>query len=108
MFWGTQLKQGQTHKLTATDGLVVHLSNVALADAENKVQVYAKVNGKEFILANLEKGKVSTPPHPRLNKPSSTCTSESTSRSSSAPRARAPCTFQATSSPKKRTMASWF
>lgn len=38
---------------------VVHVSNAALgANAEGKVQLYAKVENKEFVLANFEKGKV--------------------------------------------------
>jgi len=38
MFWGTQLKQGQPHKLSAEEGVtVIHVSNAALAEGEAKV-----------------------------------------------------------------------
>jgi hypothetical protein len=60
MFWGTIVKQGENYRLASlADGEVVHLSNCALGTtSEGKIQLFAKVNGKEFILAYFEKNKV--------------------------------------------------
>lgn len=63
MFWGVILKQGANHKLTDGEVDVVHVSNAALGQAaEGRVQLYAKVDSKEFVLANFEKGKVEQTP----------------------------------------------
>lgn len=61
MFWGVILRQGQNHKLSEAD--VIHVSNAALgANAEGRVTLYAKVEGKEFTIGNFEKGRTEQTP----------------------------------------------
>jgi hypothetical protein len=62
MFWGSVLKQGQNYKLGKSEKLVsplLHISNATLTKGEDKkdIQVFTKVEDKEFVIARLEKGK---------------------------------------------------
>ena len=61
MFWGAVVKQNQNYKLGKSEELaspIIHLSNIITVGGSGKTTVYAKVNGKDFVIGQLEANKV--------------------------------------------------
>lgn len=58
MFWGCTIKKGNDHKFEAEDQAILHVSNAALGlNAKGTAAVFAKVDGKEFVITHLTAGK---------------------------------------------------
>lgn len=61
MFWGCTLKKDTVYKYEPAEleQSILHVSNAALGlNSKGKTAVYAKVQGKEYILTHLTSGSV--------------------------------------------------
>ncbi len=60
MFWGSSVKSDTPYNFKDEVSPLLHLSNATLTPSAKggQTHVFAKVDGKDFVIAVLEKGKV--------------------------------------------------